>query len=167
MTPAAAATQRFADDFNVGETFAGRPRRLDDEAFGLFATLTGDAHPIHYDDAYAARTRFGRRLTHGLLLMSITALGATEMSERLEHAMVAFLEQGGRFLAPVFVGDTVTTHFTVTAIDRKAGRDDARVRFEIHVVNSARQTVLEGHHIYLLRCRPPDSGLPAGAHHAA
>lgn len=154
MTPAAAPAQRFADDFTVGETFTGPSHLLDDEAFGLFARLAGDAHPIHYDDAYAARTRFGRRLAHGLLLVAATALGATDMSSRLDSAMVAFVEQGCRFVAPVFVGDIVTTEFTVAAIDRKAGRDDARVRFDTRLVNAAGEVVLEGHHTYLLRCRP-------------
>ena len=44
--------------------------------------MTGDAHPIHYDDDYAAKTRYGKRLAHGLLVMSMTALGATSMSPR-------------------------------------------------------------------------------------
>ena len=37
-----------------------------------FAKLTGDDHPIHYDEAYAKTTRFGGRLAHGLLLMAHT-----------------------------------------------------------------------------------------------
>src|SRR5581483_3351009 len=75
--------QLFAEDLMVGQTFAGEPRAVGDAEFTLFARLTGDDHPIHYDDAYAATTRFGRRLAHGLLLMGLTALGATPMSRRL------------------------------------------------------------------------------------
>lgn len=150
----ATVQQRFGDDFIVGEIFQGAPRRLDYEAFTLFAQLTGDAHPIHYDEAYAAKTRFGRRLTHGLLLMAMTALGATEMSARLEDSMVAFAEQGCRFLAPVVVGATVTTRFEVASIERKSGRDVAFVRFNVRLLDDAGATVLEGHHTYLLRCRP-------------
>jgi 3-hydroxybutyryl-CoA dehydratase len=151
---AAAPSQRFAEDFVVGETFESPPRVLDDEAFALFARLTGDAHPIHYDEAYAAKTRFGRRLTHGLLLMAVTALGATEMSMRLEDSMVAFAEQGCRFIAPVFVGETVTTRFEVASIERKPGRDVALVRLDVSLVTEAGDIVLRGHHAYLLRCRP-------------
>ena len=58
-----AETQLFADDLSVGQTFAGEPRAVGDEQFTLFARLTGDAHPIHYDDAFAAKTRFGKRLS--------------------------------------------------------------------------------------------------------
>lgn len=145
--------QLFAEDLAIGLTFAGAPRAITDEEFGLFARLTGDDHPIHYDDAFAARTRFGKRLAHGLLLMSMTALGATALSRRLHDAMVAFAEQRCRFLRPVFVGDVVTSRFDVAAIERKPGRDTALVRFNVRLVNKAGEAVLEGEHAYLLRWR--------------
>src|SRR5439155_6725924 len=123
-----------------------------DEQFDLFARLTGDDHPIHYDDAFAAKTRFGKRLAHGLLLMSLTALGATAMSRQLRDAMVAFGEQRCRFLKPVFVGDVVTSRFEVTAVDRKR-RETACVRFNVRLLDKAGVAVLEGEHSYFLRWR--------------
>lgn len=146
--------QLFADDFTVGQTFAGSPRAVGDAAFTAFAEMTGDDHPIHYDDAYAAKTRFGKRLAHGLLVMSMTALGATAMSRRLEDAMVAFVEQGAQFLKPVFIDDTLTSRFEVASVQRKDGRDSAIVRFNVRLVNGRNEIVLEGHHAYLLLCRP-------------
>lgn len=68
--------------------------------------------------------------------------------------MVAFLEQGGRFTKPVFVNDVLTSHFTVASVDRKPGRDAAVVRFDVTLTNQAGDTVLEGHHVYLLKCKP-------------
>jgi hypothetical protein len=59
--------------------------------------------------------------------MSMTALGATAMSRRIRDAMVAFAEQGCRFLALVFVGDQITPHFTVESIQIKSGKDTALV----------------------------------------
>src|SRR5215467_12603065 len=109
------AQQLFADDLVVGQTFVGEAHAIGDEQFALFARLTGDDHPIHYDDAFAAKTRFGKRLAHGLLLMSMTALGATAMSRQLEDGMVAFVEQRCRFLKPIFVSDSVTSRFEVVA----------------------------------------------------
>ena len=142
--------QLFADDLVIGQTFVGEARAVGDEQFDLFARLTGDDHPIHYDDAFAAKTRFGKRLAHGLLLMSMTALGATAMSRQLQDAMVAFGEQRCRFLKPVFVGDIVTSRFEVATIDRKP-RDTALVRFNVCLLNKAGETVLEGEHAYFLR----------------
>jgi 3-hydroxybutyryl-CoA dehydratase len=152
--------QLFADDLAVGQTFAGQARVIGEDAFVAFARLTGDAHPLHYDDAFAAKTRFRKRPAHGLLLASMTALGATPMSSRIEDAMVAFVEQGFQFLKPVFVGDTVTSRFQVAAIERKPGRKTALVRFNVSLLNGSGEAVLEGYHAYLLRCRPRADASP-------
>ncbi|HWW47317.1 MAG TPA: MaoC/PaaZ C-terminal domain-containing protein [Xanthobacteraceae bacterium] len=145
--------QLFADDLRVGQTFSGLPRQVGDDQFQAFARMTGDDHPIHYDDAYAAQTRFGKRLAHGLLVMSMSALGATPMSHQLEDAMVAFVDQGARYLKPVFVNDTLTSRFEVASIDRKPGRTAALVRFNVSLINQHDEIVLEGHHSYLLQCQ--------------
>jgi len=148
-----AEPQIFAEDLAVGQTFAGRSRTIDEEQFGLFARLTGDDHPIHYDEAFAAKTRFRKRVAHGLLLMSMTALGATAMSRRLRDAMVALTEQRCRFLKPVFVGDVVTSRFEVVAIDRRPRSDVALVHFSVQLIDAAGQMILDGEHAYLLRWR--------------
>jgi acyl dehydratase len=92
--------------------------------------------------------------------MSMTALGATPMSRQLEDAMVAFMEQGARFLKPVFVGDTLASRFEVASVKRLEGRNTAVVRFDIRLVNGRDETVLEGHHTYLLLCRPANGQTP-------
>lgn len=146
--------QLFADDLSVGQVFEGHAREIGDPQFTAFALLTGDDHPIHYDDAFAAKTRFGRRLAHGLLLVSMTALGATAMSRRLEDALVAFVDQQFRFLKPVFVGDVLTSRFEVASVAPKQAGVKALVTFKVTLVNAQSETVVEGHHTYLLHCRP-------------
>ena len=154
------APQIFANDLKIGQAFVGQARRIGDDQFRAFADMTGDDHPIHYDDAYAAKTRFGKRLAHGLLVMSMTALGATPISRQLEDSMVAFVEEGARFLKPVFVGDTLTSRFEVTTIDPKPARGVALVRFNVSLSNDRSEIVLEGHHCYflLLRSAAKDTG---------
>jgi len=78
--------------------------------------MTGDHHPIHYDDTYAKTTRFGQRVTHGLLVTAMTAVGASTLSPRLEGSLVAFVEQSSRFLKPVLIGDTIMSELEVTAL---------------------------------------------------
>jgi 3-hydroxybutyryl-CoA dehydratase len=157
-----APTQIFADDLQLGQTFSGKERSIGDDHFADFARVTGDDHPIHYDDSYALKTRYGKRLAHGLLVMSMTALGATSMSRRIEDSMVAFVEQGARFLKPVFVGDTLKSHFEVVAVERKPGRDKALVRFNVRLVNGRGEIVLEGFHVYLLSLRPDSAAAGTG-----
>jgi len=53
-------TQLFLEDFTKGQTFSSPPRTITETDVLGFAALTGDAHPLHYDDEYAKTTRFGR-----------------------------------------------------------------------------------------------------------
>jgi 3-hydroxybutyryl-CoA dehydratase len=143
--------QLYFDDFELGDRFASPPRSLSDAHFVLFAGITGDNHPIHYDDAYARQTRFGARVAHGLLVMATTALGASAVSHRLQESMIAFVEQGGRFVRPVLIGDTVHAAFAVTGLEPK--RDGGLLRLAVTIRNQRDEVVLEGHHAYLLRSR--------------
>lgn len=144
--------QLYFDDLKIGEKFTSPSRTLGDGHFLFFAGLTGDNHPIHYDDEYARATRFGARVAHGLLVMSMTALGASALSHRLEASMIAFVEQGCRFLRPMLIGDTVHPEFEVTALDRKG--QQGLVRLAVRIKNQRGEVALEGHHAYLLKCRP-------------
>jgi acyl dehydratase len=49
--------QLFLDDFRPGQIFAGASRCVTKGDVKAFAALTGDKHPIHYDDDYARATR--------------------------------------------------------------------------------------------------------------
>ena len=76
----AVSAQRWFEDFKVGDTFESPSKTLNDAHFMFFSGMTGDTHPIHYDDEYAKSTRFGHRLAHGLMLTAMTAVGASTMS---------------------------------------------------------------------------------------
>lgn len=148
------ASQLYWDDFVPGQVYAGQSRTLDEAAFSGFAAITGDAHPIHYDREYAMKTRFGERVAHGLLVMSITALGATPLSARLEASMIAFVEQDGRFLKAVLIGETVRTEFEVEAVRPSKSPTQGVVRFAVRALDAKGEPVLAGHHTYLLKRRP-------------
>ena len=144
--------QRFFEDFRVGDCFESPSKTLTDAHFLFFSGLTGDAHPLHYDDEYAKSTRFGRRLTHGLLLASLTAVGASSLSPIIEDSIVAFLEQTTRFRAPVFVGDTLKPRHEVIALERK--RAAGLLTLRVTLSNQRGDVVLEGEHRYLVAYRP-------------
>jgi len=143
--------QLYFDDFKLGDRFSSPGHTLGEAHFLLFAGLTGDNHPIHYDEDYARRTGFGVRVAHGLLVMAMSALGASAQSQRLEASMIAFVEQGCRFRKPVLLGDTVHAEFEVAGLERKSDRGVLRLR--ITLLNQRGEEVVEGHHVYLLRCR--------------
>lgn len=46
-------------------------RSLSQDDFNLFAVVSGDNNPIHVDPDFSARTRFGRTVSHGMLLYTV------------------------------------------------------------------------------------------------
>jgi acyl dehydratase len=144
--------QKYFEDFRPGERFEAPSRTLTDAHFLFFAGLTGDNHPIHYDVEYAReRTPFGRPLAHGLLLMSLTALGAGALAPHVHDSMIAFIEQRSRFRAPAYTGDTMYPALEVTELIPKQGRGVLKLRATI--TNQRGELVLEGEHVYLVKRR--------------
>src|SRR4051812_5637173 len=129
---------------NIGDTFEGPSKTLTDAHFLLFSGITGDVHPSHYDVEFAKRTRFGKPLAHGLLLVSMTALGASTAREQLDGFVI--VEQGCRYLKPAIVGDTIRPRFVL----EKIWTDKHRTfyRFETSLLNQRDEKLLEGFHIY-------------------
>lgn len=78
-----------------------------------FAQISGDKNPLHLDEMYAASTRFGKRIIHGILVSSlISALLGMEMP----GPGSIYLKQTLNFRSPVFIGDTITASVTVEKI---------------------------------------------------
>ena len=145
-------TTKYFEDFHLGEKFHIPAKTMTDAHFLFFAGMTGDNHPIHYDDEYAKTTRFGKRVAHGLLVASMTASGASTLSSMIEGSIVAFVEQSSRFLKPVLIGDTITPELEVTQLVPKT--DSGLLRLTTRVKNQRGEIVLEGSHAYLIKKRP-------------
>jgi 3-hydroxybutyryl-CoA dehydratase len=92
---------------------ASRTTIITDEMIRAFADLTGDANPVHLDDDYAAGTRFGRRIAHGMIAAGL--ISAT-LANELPGPGTVYLSQSLQFKAPVFPGDTIVTSVEVKNI---------------------------------------------------
>ena len=120
----------------VGDT-AALTRTITDRDVRAFAELTGDHNPVHLDEEYAAATRFGRRIAHGMLSASLlSAVIANELPGRGS----IYLSQTLQFVAPVLIGDAVTARVTVT----KIREDKPVVTLETVCTNQRREQVLKG-----------------------
>lgn len=106
---------RCYDDVAVGDSFA-RTVTITDTHLVVGAGLIGDFNPHHVDDEYAKRSRFGTRILHGVLT---SALMGAPVGMYFHGTAIAYLEHSARFRAPVRVGDTLTTTWTVTALHPK------------------------------------------------
>jgi acyl dehydratase len=152
--------QRYFEDFRLGETFRAPSRTLTDAHFLFFSGLTGDNHPLHYDVEYAKQTRFGRPVAHGLLLASMTALGAGILAPLVEESIVAFVEQSSRFLGPAFIGDTIYPELEVRDLVPKSRT--GVLTFTSRLRNQRDELILEGTHTYLIKKREAPEAAHAG-----
>jgi acyl dehydratase len=99
-------------DLAVGDT-ASRSLTLTAEHVETYARLSGDRNPLHFDEAFAAATKFGRPVVQGGLTTGLLhALVAMDMP----GPGTVFLSQDWKFTAPVYIGDTITAEATVLKV---------------------------------------------------
>jgi acyl dehydratase len=96
----------------VGDT-ASRSLTLTAEHVATFAELSGDYNPLHFDEDFASKTKFGRLVVQGGLT---TGLLHALVAMDLPGPGTVFLNQDWKFTAPVFIGDTITAHAEVTRV---------------------------------------------------
>lgn len=122
--------------FIVGQKTA-RSITLTADHVKTFAALTGDYNPLHFDESFAARTKFGRLVVQGGLTTGLLhALVATDMP----GPGTVFLSQNWKFTAPVFIGDTITAEAEVVTIHQSKPVTQLKVK----VVRQTGETVLDG-----------------------
>jgi 3-hydroxybutyryl-CoA dehydratase len=91
---------------------------VDDKLVRGFADATGDHNPIHVDDEFAKKTKFGRRIAHGGILFGIIS---KVLAMDMPGPGTVYLSQLVNFRAPVFIDDTVTLEITITELLPKNG----------------------------------------------
>ncbi len=92
---------------------ATRVRTITDADIVRFAEVSGDRNPVHLDADYAARSPFGRRVAHGFLTGSLIS---AVIGMELPGPGSIYLGQTLKFLAPVYIGDTVTVSVEVIGV---------------------------------------------------
>jgi acyl dehydratase len=116
---------------------ATRRLTLTTEHVRKYSEISGDYNPLHYDEAFAAATRFGRLVVQGGLTTGLLhALVAMDMP----GPGTVFLSQNWKFTAPVFIGDTITAEAEVMSVHASKPVSQLRIR----VTRDDGSTVLEG-----------------------
>ncbi len=114
-------------------------KKISDADVRSFAEASGDHNPLHLADAYASRTRFGRRIAHGMLTAGVVSAAiGNELAP--PGALAIYLSQTLQFRRPVFIDDTIRAECTVTAFDPE--RNIATLKVEC--ANQRGETVLRG-----------------------
>ena len=75
------------------------------EDIDKFAEISLDKNPVHLDEEYASKTIFKKRIAHGIL---VSGLISAVLGTKLPGEGAIYMGQELKFMAPVFIGDTIT-----------------------------------------------------------
>ena len=79
-----------------------------------FSGISGDRNPIHLDEQYAEKSRYKKRIAHGLMTASyFSALFGT----KIPGEGCVYVSQSLNFKRPVYIGDTVVATVEVISVD--------------------------------------------------
>ena len=107
----------YFEDLSLGMSDS-YTRTVTDEDVRRFAEVSGDTNPIHLDDEFAANSRFGKRIAHGMISAGYIS---TVVGTQLPGPGCLYVSQTLKFRAPVYIGDEVTAKVTITALDERRG----------------------------------------------
>lgn len=148
------------EELAVGQSFTTRPRIVTEADLVAFSALTGDWHPQHSDAEWAASSRFGERIAHGMLIVSF-AVGLVPF----DPERVVALRRIGEvvFKRPVAIGESIRVDgklASLSELDAELGL----VRWAWSLCNERDALVARAHVDVLWRRRaaqPPDAAEPA------
>lgn len=114
----------------------------------LFAGITGDFSVNHINEEYMRQSSFGRRIAHGALLVGYMSTTSTMMIEKCvgDDDRVTPVSLGYdrvRFVAPVFIGDTISVNYRISEVDEEQRRSLA----DVNVAKQTGETVAVAQHI--------------------
>ncbi len=131
--------------YKVGDS-AEVSKVFSEEDVFLFAGITGDRNPVHISKEYAAATRFGERIVHGILTAGLIS---TVIGMKLPGPGCLYLSQTLEFRGPVKIGDEITARAEITEVI-----SEKRLRLKTQCFNQRKELVLEGEAVIV----PPRPG---------
>jgi 3-hydroxybutyryl-CoA dehydratase len=107
----------FFEELTIGQK-ANSKRTVTEADILMFGAASGDLNPVHFDAEFAATSRFGERIAHGMLTAShVSAL----IGMRLPGPGSVYISQSLAFKRPVKIGATVMTEVEITELEPKKG----------------------------------------------
>lgn len=140
---------RGYDEVAVGDRFSSA-LTITESHLVTGAGLIGDFNPLHVDESFARKSRYGGRILHGMITGAIMG-GPVGMY--FSGLAIAYLEHAVRFRAPVRAGDTLTTEWTVTGLTDKPAHGGGIVVLSAVARNQDGVTVADADARMLVRSR--------------
>src|SRR5215211_1334971 len=148
----------YFDDLRIGDSMESSGRTVTEYDVVSFASLTGDWHPQHADAAWAAESLFGRRIAHGMLVISY-AIGLLPIDPRVVMALRSM--DSAVLKRPVGLGDSIRVQARL-ANKRPLGDEAGLTTLAVRIVNQSDELVARMEMVVLWR-REPDSADGRGA----
>jgi len=131
---------KYFEDLKIGEHFETPARTVTEADIVNFAGISGDYNPLHIDEEFAKKTRFGARIAHGVLTLSIMT-GLWARLGILEGTVEAFYGiERLRFTKPVYIGETL--HVKMKVVDKEEKGQSGIIVLENTVLNQKSETVM-------------------------
>lgn len=147
----------FFEDFSVGQTFTSQGRTITETDVVLFAGWSWDTNPPHTDAESMKESRFGERIAHGMLGLSV-AMGLASRLGIFEDSSIALLGvDGWRFHAPIRIGDTVHVTVEITGTRLTSAGDAGILSRRFGLTNQDGVVVQSGDIGLMVATRPPGS----------
>lgn len=120
------------DEIQVGDQSFFRIK-ITKEMIDQFASISGDLNPLHMDEKYAQKTKFKKRVCHGMLLSSFFS---QLVGMHLPGKKCLYLSQSLNFVNSCFINDTITVKGVVI------GKSDSTKILEIETTIFNQNNVL-------------------------
>ncbi|MPW18734.1 putative Monoamine oxidase regulatory protein [Paraburkholderia piptadeniae] len=142
---------KYFDEIQVDESMVTRGRTITECDIVQWCALTGDWYVLHTDAHYAAQTRFGQRITPGLLVLAYAAgLGIPPDAPAI---IANYGTDNLRFTAPTYIGDTLHLEARVLSTETKREKRDGVVRLAWNMVNQNGIMVMTSDLQILMACK--------------
>lgn len=133
----------YFEEFEIGTEVISPGRTITEADVVAFAGLSGDYTQLHTDAEFVKGTPFGKRIAHGLLVLSV-ASGLAARLGFIEGTALAFRELSCKFSLPVFFGDTVRFRARCKELKSMPRLGGGLVVFDVWVINQDEKVVQRG-----------------------
>jgi len=142
------------EEFQVGQCVISPGRTITESDIVSFAGISGDYTQIHTDAEFSTKTPFGKRVAHGLLVLSV-ASGLATRTGLLEGTVIAFREiTNWKFSLPVYIGDTIHVELNIIETRPVPRLKGGSVQIEIVVKNQRDEVTMKGTWNVLVASKP-------------
>ncbi len=150
---------RFFEDFRVGETIRhATPRTVTAGDVALYTALYGSRFAVQSSEAFARAVGYPAAPLDDLLVFHVV-FGKTVADVSL-NAVANLGYAGGRFLKPVYPGDTLWTTSEVIGLKENSNRETGTVYVTSTGRNQRGEPVLEYNRWVMVRKRDPKAVAP-------